>query len=158
MVIKKGLFFLFIFVFSFIYISCPREDFSGVYDVELLNYELSKEIVKVNDPVEITVRWCFGDLDADEILSIMRLENVEMILLEGEFIKSDNENALFVRFVDNASSDNASTLDVCPYCKLQLIFQKAGDYELKFIRTTEDALNSNFNDGYMYKIINVEEN
>ena len=69
MIRRKWLFFLFIFVFSFIYISCPREDFSGVYDVELLNYELSKEIVKVNDPVEITVRWCFGDLDADEIVN-----------------------------------------------------------------------------------------
>ena len=157
---NKRIYIIFLLLlFPFFFLSCPMEPV--VLPQKILDFELSEEPVKKNIPVELTVKWCPSYLAEDKVLSIMRLNNVEMKLLEGELFKSDDENALFVRLVQPCVNTSEKENDfVVPkkYCKLLMEFKEAGSFELRFMSTKETVLSSNFNDGYMYKIINVEEN
>ena len=132
-----------LFFLSGIFTGCSMENFALVYDVKLLDYEMSKETIQPSEPVELTSRWCFGDLDDDEVFSIKRLDNLNMELIDGELCK-DDENAMFVKFIqpqNDSSFSNDEAYAFCPYCKLCLLFNKSGSYKLKIIRTKSDILN-----------------
>ena len=126
---------------------------------KLFDYELSTEVIRTNEPLELIIRYCPRTLEKDELFSIKRLDDLEMEIVDGELYECKNENALFVKFVEpsdkNIEESNSPYADR-KYCKLRLIFKKAGVYELRILRTTESILKSNFDDGHSSKKIKVE--
>ena len=128
--------------------------------VKHFDYEFSQENIKTNEPVEMTVRWCPNYFEDDILISIKKLDNVEMELVEGKLYETDSSNAMFVWFYKPAGDlviNKATPYEQRPYFKLRLTFKKPGSYELRFIRTNESILDSNFEDGYMYRKIKVQE-
>ena len=153
----KNFFIFFSLLFIILLSGCPE---NPAFSRALLDFELSENEIKTDMPVEITVRWCQKYLEDEDLFSIMKLENVEMELLEGELIESDDLHAIFVKFIrpiEDVYNEKDSPYYLCPYCKLKLTFKKSGSYKLRFMHTNQSILNSNFNDGYMYKVINVKK-
>ena len=148
----------FFIIISFLFTGCWMMENVGNHQ-KLLEFDLSNEVVRQNEPIDVLVKWCPVYLDDDELFSMKKIDNLEIQLLEGELYKSD-ANAIFIRFIQpsdiaNYSDDNNN--NHYPYCKLRLTFKKPGSYELRFKRTKESILDSNFEDGYMYKKIKVQE-
>ena len=153
-------FVILLFFSIFVFTSCPLDYVVFMENhPKYLDFELSDNTIVPNIPVELTIRWCLGNLEDDEIFSIKRLDNLNMELIEGD-LYNDSNNAIFVKFIqpnENSSSDNDDAYTLYPYCKLRMSFSEAGSYELRFLHTTEDVMDADFTGGYMYKVINVEE-
>jgi len=165
-VIKKHTF-LFIMVLInslFFFFSCPVEQL--LYSREHFDYEFSDEIIKKDQPIELTIRLGFGVLEDDDIIAIELLKNVETILLEGKLFEWDAKNAIFVDFVNPQKQEDSSDPVIVdedtddslkPYCKLKLIFKKSGNYTLRLRRTIKASPWWNFDGGCYFTKINVVE-
>lgn len=158
---RLSIFFIIILVNSFLFLSCPMEDFGRC--VKYYNYEFSDEIIKKDIPVELTIRCCFEELGDINILAIELLEDVETILLEGKLFEWNDKNAIFVEFVNppkqevNSDITQDSPYFLNPYCKLRLVFKKAGTYMLRLKGSSKNDPWSNFDGGCDFTIINVVE-
>lgn len=131
----------------------PRND-------KYLEFDFSKENIKINEPVELILRLCYRDLDEDEICAIKVLDNVNIQVLEGKIFEYNDKNAILVEFVQPQNQtilDDESSYDMTPFCKLGLTFKEAGNYNLWFRRTYKDNPNTSFMSGYFQKTITVTE-
>lgn len=109
--------------------------------INYLDFELSEQNIKTNTPIELTVKYCSGELDKDEVYIIQKLNDVDMQLLEGTLLECDDESVLFVDFVrpeNQIESDSEENDDFVCYCKLSLIFKKAGTYDFCIKRTDKN--------------------
>ena len=149
---------------SFLFLACPIEEL--IHYRKLFDYEFSDEIIKKDIPVELTIRWILGDLEDNEIIAIELLEDVETTLLEGKLFEWDDENAIFVEFVnpqkqedsiDPVIVDEDTDESLKPYCKLILIFKKTGTYTLRLRESVKTDPWSNFDGGCYFTKINVVE-
>ncbi len=102
----------------------------------------------------------------NEIIAIELLEDVETTLLEGKLFEWDDENAIFVEFVNPPKQDENSDIILgtqdssyflYPYCKLRLVFKKTGTYTLRLRESVKTDPWSNFDGGCYFTKINVVE-
>lgn len=149
---------------SFLFLACPMEEL--IHYRKLFDYEFSDEIIKKDMPLELTIRWILGDLEDNEIIAIELLEDVETTLLEGKLFEWDDENAIFVEFVNPPKQDENSDIILgtqdssyflYPYCKLRLVFKKTGTYTLRLRESVKTDPWSNFDGGCYFTKINVVE-
>ena len=106
-----------------------------------LDFEFSKEEIRVNEPVELLIRYNPGELNINQVYIIKLMNDVDMQLLEGTLLECDVENIMFVDFVrleNQIESDSEKNDDLLPYCKLSLIFKKAGTYDFCIRRTDKN--------------------
>ena len=149
---------LLLLVINFLFISCPFMEQLNT-PINYLAFNLSEQDIKTNTPIELTVKYCSGELDKNEAYVIQLIDDVEMELLEGTLLECDDENVLFVDFVrpeNQIESDSKENEDLLPYIKLSLIFKKAGTYDFCIKRTDKNDPVFVFN-ACIYKTITVTE-
>ncbi len=136
---KQKQFYIIVFSFCLLLVSCPFME--KTYGVNYLAFKFSKEEIRINEPVDLVIKYCSGELDKDEVYIIQKLNDVDMQLLEGTLLECDDESVLFVDFVrpeNQIESDSEENDDFVCYCKLSLIFKKAGTYDFCIKRTDKN--------------------
>ena len=144
-----GLYFTF-FLFS----SCWFLEDTTPTNNKYLDFSFSKEPVKLNEPVDVTIKWCLGSVNDNILFVIRKLDTIEMEVVEGELHHTD-DNAIFVRFIQKVKTEQSDS-DISenhPYCKIRMTFKQSGAYELWIKKTLKTKPNSNFESGYYYEKI-----
>ena len=140
------------FTLSILFASCPFMEQLPRND-KYLEFELSKENIKINEPIELKIKLCFPETDYDTIYAIKLLDNVEMNLCEGVPLKYEDKKATIVKFIQPENQSETLT----PYCKFTLNFKKAGSYVFYFRRTNEEQLCTDFGVNSITYTIDVSE-
>ena len=145
-------------ILSIFFTGCPFME--NLNHTKILDFELSSEEIKINIPVELTIRYCFEELDENILCAVRKIDNMEISVIEGEKIDYESNNAIFVKFIksDNKIKNNyKSPYDLNPYCKLCLTFSKPGTYSFRIISTDEEKLQDYFDGWHIELLVNVTE-